>query len=89
VLQRYFGEARAKHVVLLDEAHNLVDRSRDVYSASLAVDDLTVATERRENKTTGKARRLRDRRNRRRLGCGVAQADCDTQAPLDRLGGRS
>ena len=57
MLQRYFGEGRAKHVVLIDEAHNLVDRSRDMYSASLAVDDLSVATGTREDKTAGKARR--------------------------------
>jgi DNA excision repair protein ERCC-2 len=57
MLQRYFGEGRAKHVVLIDEAHNLVDRSREMYSASLALDELTVATGTRENKTAGKARR--------------------------------
>ena len=57
MLQRYFGEGRAKHVVLIDEAHNLVDRSREMYSASLAVDDLSVATGTREDKTAGKARR--------------------------------
>ena len=56
MLQRYFGEGRAKHVVLVDEAHNLVDRSREMYSASLAVDDLSVATGMREGKTAGKAR---------------------------------
>jgi DNA excision repair protein ERCC-2 len=55
MLQRYFGEGRAKHVVLIDEAHNLVDRSREMYSATLAVDDLSVATGTRERKTTGKA----------------------------------
>src|ERR1700722_12834694 len=55
MLQRYFGESRAKHVVLIDEAHNLVDRSRAMYSASLAVDDLSVGTETRGDKTAGKA----------------------------------
>ncbi len=57
MLQRYFGEGRAKHVVLIDEAQNLVDRSRDMYSASLAVDDLSVVTGTGEDKTAGKARR--------------------------------
>jgi len=57
MLQRYFGEGRAKHVVLIDEAHNLVDRGRDMYSTSLAVDDLFVATGTREDKTTEKIRR--------------------------------
>jgi DNA excision repair protein ERCC-2 len=57
MLQRYFGEGRAKHVVLVDEAHNLVDRSRDMYSASLALDDLSVATGTGENKTAATVRR--------------------------------
>ena len=57
MLQRYFGEGRAKHVVLVDEAHNLVDRSREMYSAMLAIADLAVATGTREGKTSGKARR--------------------------------
>ena len=42
MLQRYFGEGKPKHVVLIDEAHNLVDRSREMYSASLCLDDLVV-----------------------------------------------
>ena len=42
MLQRYFGEGKAKHVVLIDEAHNLVDRSREMYSASLTLADLSV-----------------------------------------------
>ncbi len=37
MLERYFGEGKAKHVVLIDEAHNLVDRSREMYSAALTV----------------------------------------------------
>jgi len=57
MLQRYFGEGRAKHVVLVDEAHNLVDRSREMYSAMLAIADLAVATGTREGKASGKARR--------------------------------
>lgn len=44
MLQRYFSEGNAKHVVLIDEAHNLVDRSREMYSASLTLADLTVPT---------------------------------------------
>ena len=30
------GEASSENVILIDEAHNLVDRSRDMYSASLS-----------------------------------------------------
>jgi DNA excision repair protein ERCC-2 len=41
MLQRYFGEGRPKHVVLVDEAHNLVDRSREMYSAELSASQLS------------------------------------------------
>ncbi len=41
-LQRHFAEGPARHVVLIDEAHNLVDRSREMYSASLSVGQLAV-----------------------------------------------
>ena len=34
MLQRLFGEQGGRHVVLVDEAHNLVDRSRDMFSAA-------------------------------------------------------
>ena len=35
-MKRYFDEDASHHLVLVDEAHNLVDRSRDMYSASLS-----------------------------------------------------
>ncbi len=35
-LQRLFEEGGGRHTVLVDEAHNLVDRSRDMFSAQLA-----------------------------------------------------
>ncbi len=57
MLQRHFGEGKAKHVVLIDEAHNLVDRSREMYSSTLTIHDLTVATGTREGKTSGRVRR--------------------------------
>jgi len=41
-LQRHFGAGPAGHVALVDEAHNLVDRSRDMHSASLAPEQLAV-----------------------------------------------
>jgi DNA excision repair protein ERCC-2 len=56
MLQRYFGEGRAKHVVLVDEAHNLVDRSRDMYSAILETDELSVPPEAVRGKNSVKAR---------------------------------
>ncbi len=35
MLQRLFEEESGRHVVLVDEAHNLVDRSREMFSAQL------------------------------------------------------
>jgi len=37
-LQRHFAEGGTSHVVLVDEAHNLVDRSREMYSATIAAE---------------------------------------------------
>ena len=39
-LDRYFGQSDAKHVLLVDEAHNVVDRSRDMFSSSLTMSGL-------------------------------------------------
>lgn len=41
-LQRHFGAGPTDHVALVDEAHNLVDRSRDMHSAALAPEQLVV-----------------------------------------------
>jgi DNA excision repair protein ERCC-2 len=41
-LQRHFGAGPADHVALVDEAHNLVDRSRDMHSAILTPEQLVV-----------------------------------------------
>ncbi len=38
-LQRHFEIGDRRHVVLVDEAHNLVDRSREMYSATLRAGD--------------------------------------------------
>ena len=44
-LERYFDESvdQSKFLVLVDEAHNLVDRGRSMYSASLSTRDLRFA----------------------------------------------
>lgn len=42
-LQRHFADGPARHAVLVDEAHNLVDRSRDMHSATLMVAEMQVA----------------------------------------------
>ena len=39
-LKRYFGEGnRGEYIFLVDEAHNLVDRARQMYSAILVKED--------------------------------------------------
>lgn len=39
-LKRYFSEGRAaEHIFLIDEAHNLVDRAREMYSAHMFKED--------------------------------------------------
>lgn len=45
-LKRYFGEGnRGEYIFLVDEAHNLVDRARQMYSAILVKEDfLTIKT---------------------------------------------
>ena len=35
-LKRFFLEGGGNHLFLIDEAHNLLDRARDIYSAGLA-----------------------------------------------------
>ena len=35
-MKRYFDEDASHHLALVDEAHNLIDRSRDMYSATLS-----------------------------------------------------
>jgi DNA excision repair protein ERCC-2 len=42
-LQRHFADGPARHAVLVDEAHNLVDRSREMYSATLSLADLAAS----------------------------------------------
>ncbi|MGD9365592.1 MAG: ATP-dependent DNA helicase [Desulfobacteraceae bacterium] len=42
MLHRLFGEEGGDHAVLVDEAHNLVDRSREMFSAQLGKQDLLV-----------------------------------------------
>ncbi len=39
-LKRYFSEESRNYSILIDEAHNLVDRAREMFSAELVRDDL-------------------------------------------------
>lgn len=42
-LRRHFDEESENHLVLVDEAHNLIDRAREMYSASFDLHDLIKA----------------------------------------------
>ena len=43
-LKRFFGEGvRGDYILLADEAHNLLDRAREMYSASLVKDEILTA----------------------------------------------
>ena len=42
-MKRYFDDDATHFLALIDEAHNLVDRSRDMYSASLSLSNLLEA----------------------------------------------
>ena len=43
-LRRFFGEgAKGKYIFLVDEAHNLVDRAREMYSAELVKEEVLAA----------------------------------------------
>ena len=39
-LVRYFDTDDYEHILLVDEAHNLVNRGKEMYSASICLDDL-------------------------------------------------
>jgi len=51
-LKRFFGEAAVgRYIFLVDEAHNLVDRGREMYSACLVKEDVKEAGKRLKDKS--------------------------------------
>ena len=44
-LRRYFDGERGRYAFLIDEAHNLADRARDMYSAELCMSDFAAVSE--------------------------------------------
>ena len=44
-LRRYFDDERGRYAFLVDEAHNLADRTRDMYSAEMCLSDFSDAVE--------------------------------------------
>lgn len=82
-LKRYFGEgSRGDYVFLVDEAHNLVDRAREMYSALLVKEDFL------------KIKKLVKETDKRLAGCLercnhellLMKRQCDTVKVLDDLG---
>lgn len=63
-LKRFFGEGvRGDYLFLIDEAHNLVDRGREMYSASLWKEDF-LALKRRMKEASPKISRQLDKCNK-------------------------
>jgi len=60
-LQRHFAEGGGRHVILVDEAHNLVDRSRDMHSATISPENLKVRPGAVRAKGATKVRRALER----------------------------
>ena len=82
-LKRFFAEGtNAPHVVLIDEAHNLVDRGREMYSAVLYKEDI-MAVRRLVKDRRPKLARLLEKINKKLL---EYKRTCDTFEILDNLG---
>ena len=60
-LKRHFAEGGGRHVILVDEAHNLVDRSREMHSATLSPENLEVRPGAVRAKGAAKVRRSLER----------------------------
>lgn len=82
-LKRFFSEGTDNpYVVLIDEAHNLVDRGRDMYSAMLYKEDV-LAVKKLVKDRRPKLARLLERVNRKLL---AYKRTCDTYEILENLG---
>lgn len=88
-LKRFFGEGvKGEYLFLIDEAHNLVDRGRDIFSAALYKEDF-LAMKRIAKLFDKKLERLTDRCNKKLLeykrecdGCRVMESISDFVLPL-------
>lgn len=56
-MKRYFDEDASEYIALVDEAHNLLSRSRDMYSASISYKDAIKAKKELKGTHNAKARR--------------------------------
>ena len=85
-LRRFFSEGnKGKYVFLIDEAHNLVERGREMYSAVLYKDDF-LKIKRLVKPYHKKLERALEKCNRQLL---ELKRECETYVELDTLGGFS
>lgn len=83
-LKRYFGEkTKGEYLFLIDEAHNLVGRAREMYSAALIKEDILMAKRRIKGKNP-KLEKALDRCNRVML---EMKRDCEDYQVLDQIHG--
>ena len=82
-LKRFFAEGQqSPAIVLMDEAHNLVDRGRDMYSAMLYKEDV-LAVKKLVRERRPKLARLLEKVNKQLL---AYKRTCDTYEILENLG---
>lgn len=82
-LKRFFGEAAPKpYLFLIDEAHNLVDRGREMYSAVL-YKEAFLQVKKLVKPVNSRLARLLDKGNKQLL---ALKRECDTCQVLDNLG---
>lgn len=85
-LRRFFGEGSGgKYVFLVDEAHNLVERGREMYSAVLCKEDI-LAMRRKIKPFRKKLERYLEACNRQMLQW---KRECETYRALDGIGALS
>lgn len=87
-LKRFFGEGnRGDYVFLIDEAHNLVDRGREMFSASLVKEEfLEMKKVLRAYSADRRLEKALDRCNRQML---IYKRECDECEILDGISGFS
>lgn len=90
-LRRFFAEGSGQYIFLVDEAHNLVERARTMYGASLSLHTLDAAAKDLKGVDTAFSRRLgkcrREMRNLRQLQ--EKQPPDDASMWVDRSDGKT
>lgn len=85
-LKRFFGDGvKGDYLFLIDEAHNLVERGRQMYSATLCKEDF-LELSKIVKEHSSKLDRLLKQCNKRLLGY---KRECDTYQVLENIGGLS